>query len=54
MKIIKKDSAKRVSKPEGIDVRYYLRDEYEVHFNEQKSGSSQTWHHHEEIKVKDE
>lgn len=28
---------------------YYLRDEYELHYNEQIPGSTQTWHHHEKI-----
>ncbi len=49
MKIIKKTEAIHVDKPEGTKVDYYLRDEYEVHYNEQFAGSTQTWHHHEKI-----
>ncbi len=49
MKIIKKSDAIHVDKPEGTKVDYYLRDEYEVHYNEQVAGSTQTWHHHEKI-----
>lgn len=49
MKIIKKSEVIHVDKPEGTKVDYYLRDEYEVHFNEQVAGSTQTWHHHEKI-----
>ncbi len=49
MKIIKKEDSLFVSKKEGINVNYYLRDEYEVHYNEQVAGSVQTWHHHEKI-----
>lgn len=49
MKIIKKNQAVNVSKPEGTIVNYYLRDEYEVHFNEQIPRSTQSWHHHEKI-----
>ena len=49
MKIIRKKDVLSVNKPEGTKVDYYLRDEYEVHYNEQISGSTQTWHHHEHI-----
>ncbi|KKP48376.1 MAG: Cupin domain protein [Candidatus Woesebacteria bacterium GW2011_GWA1_33_30] len=49
MKIIKKSDAIHVDKPEGTKVDYYLRNEYEVHYNEQVAGSTQTWHHHEKI-----
>ena len=35
MKIIKKSDAIHVDKPEGTKVDYYLRNEYEVHYNEQ-------------------
>lgn len=49
MKIIKKVDAIHVDKPEGTKVDYYLRDEYEIHYNEQIAGSTQTWHHHEKI-----
>jgi quercetin dioxygenase-like cupin family protein len=49
MKIIQREESLSVSKPEGINVRYYLRDEYELHYNEQAPGSTQTWHYHETI-----
>lgn len=49
MKIIKKSDAVHVDKPEGTKVDYYLRKEYEVHYNEQIAGSTQTWHHNEKI-----
>ena len=49
MKIIKKSDALHVDKPEGTKVDYYLRKEYEVHYNEQVPGSTQSWHHHEKI-----
>jgi mannose-6-phosphate isomerase-like protein (cupin superfamily) len=49
MKIIKKSDAIHVKKPEGVSVDYYLRDEYEVHYDEQAPGTTQTWHHHEEL-----
>lgn len=49
MKIISKNDALNVSKPEGTNVTYYLFDEYEIHYNEQVPHSIQTWHHHEKI-----
>ncbi len=49
MKIITPKDALRVSKPEGTNVTYFLRPEYEVHYNEQVPHSTQTWHHHEKI-----
>jgi len=49
MKIIHKKDAVHVDKPEGNSVDYYLRKEYEVHYNEQVPKSTQTWHHHETI-----
>lgn len=50
MKIISQKDALNVSKPEGTNVSYYLFPEYEVHYNEQIPGSTQTWHHHEKIR----
>jgi len=50
MKIITPKEALYVEKPEGTKVTYFLRDEYEVHYNEQIPGSTQTWHHHEKIR----
>ena len=49
MKIIRKQEARQTEKPEGTKVDYYLRPEYEVHFNEQAPNTTQTWHHHEKI-----
>ncbi len=49
MKIIKKEESLYVSKPEGTNVNYYLREEYEFHYNEQVSGSKQKWHHHDKL-----
>lgn len=49
MKIIRPKAAIQVSKPEGTNVTYFLRPEYEVHYNEQVPHSIQTWHHHEKI-----
>lgn len=49
MKIISQKESSYVSKPEGINVWYYLRDEYELHYSEQLPNSSQKWHHHEKI-----
>ena len=49
MKIISKDQAAHVVKPEGVEVWYYLFDEYEVHYNEQQPHTSQVWHYHEHI-----
>ena len=49
MKIIHKKDAILIDKPEGTSVAYYLRKEYELHFNKQVPGSTQAWHHHEHI-----
>lgn len=49
MKIVKKEDSIFASKPEGTNVNYYLRGEYEVHYNEQAPGTTQTWHHHEKV-----
>ena len=49
MKIMHKQDALNVSKPEGTNVVYYLFKEYEIHYNEQVPKSTQTWHHHEKI-----
>lgn len=49
MKITSAKDAIHVSKPEGIDVHYYLYKDYEVHYNEQDPYTTQTWHHHEKI-----
>jgi uncharacterized cupin superfamily protein len=49
MRIITPEEILQVKKPEGTEVGYYLFDEYEVHFNEQVPGSTQTWHRHEKV-----
>lgn len=49
MKITRKKNTLYTSKPEGLNVFYYVFPEYEVHYNEQLPGSTQTWHHHEKI-----
>lgn len=49
MKIYHKRDALNVSKPEGLNVAYYLFNEYEIHYNEQLPNSTQVWHHHEKI-----
>lgn len=49
MRVISKDRALYISKPEGINVDYYLFNEYEIHYNEQAPNSTQVWHHHEKI-----
>lgn len=49
MKIIKQEESIFVPKPDGTNVNYYLRDEYEIHYNEQVPGTTLTWHHHDKI-----
>ncbi|XOU94956.1 MAG: cupin domain-containing protein [Candidatus Kerfeldbacteria bacterium] len=49
MKIFTNKDSIHVDKEVGISVDYYLRDEYEVHYNKQISGAVQDWHHHEKI-----
>lgn len=49
MKIIKSADAIHVEKPEGTSVRYYLFNDYEVHYNDQAPHTTLTWHHHEHI-----
>ncbi len=49
MKITQKQNVLHVEKQEGTVVDYYLFPEYEIHYNEQVAGSTQTWHHHEKI-----
>lgn len=49
MKITSKEDALHVTKPEGVDVHYYLFNDYEVHYNQQAPHTTQTWHHHEKI-----
>jgi uncharacterized cupin superfamily protein len=49
MKIYHKKNVLNISKPEGLNVTYYLFNEYEVHYDEQDPNSVQAWHHHEKI-----
>ncbi len=49
MKIYHKSNVLNISKPEGLNVAYYLFNEYEIHYDEQKPNSTQIWHHHEKI-----
>ena len=49
MRIIQAKDVLHVHKSEGIDVHYYLFKDYELHYNEQASHTTQTWHHHEKI-----
>ncbi len=49
MKIIDRNKAIYVKKPEGIKVWYYLFPEYEIHYNEQPPHTTQTWHFHKKI-----
>jgi mannose-6-phosphate isomerase-like protein (cupin superfamily) len=49
MKIISKNQAIHVDKPEGSSVDYYIFPEYEIHYNEIKPGTVQQWHHHTQI-----
>jgi len=49
MKIIKKTDAIHANKSDGVSVDYYLRDEYEIHYDEQAPETTQTWHHHKKI-----
>lgn len=49
MKIISKNQAIHVDKEEGSSVDYYIFPEYEIHYNEIKPGTVQSWHHHSKI-----
>lgn len=46
MKITCKAEVNHVSKPQSVEVDYYLFDDYEVHYNEQLPHTTQDWHHH--------
>jgi mannose-6-phosphate isomerase-like protein (cupin superfamily) len=48
MKVIAQKQAKHLKKS-YCDTWYYLRNEYEVHLNNQFIKSTQTWHHHEKV-----
>ena len=49
MKIVIKNKAIHVEKEEGSSVDYYIFPEYEIHYNEIKPGTIQSWHHHSKI-----
>jgi len=49
MEIIRRDQSIHVEKPGGTVVNYYIRPEYEIHYNELLPGTVQTWHHHDKI-----
>ncbi len=49
MKIISKSQSVHVDKEEGSSVDYYIFPEYEIHYNEIKPGTVQSWHHHTKI-----
>jgi len=49
MKIINKEKAIHLVKPGGLEVDYYLFDEYEVHLNVQPPHTGQDWHYHQKI-----
>ena len=49
MKIKTRKNAIHVDKEEGSSVDYYIFPEYEIHYNEIKPGTVQSWHHHEII-----
>ena len=49
MKIVSQSQAIHVDKEEGSSVDYYLYPEHEVHCNEIKPGTVQSWHHHTKI-----
>lgn len=50
MKITHRSDAVHISKPESVEVDYYLFNDYEVHYNEQLPHTSQPWHHHDTIR----
>jgi len=49
MKIICKKESIHKNRPDGLEINYYLRDEYEIHYNEQHPNTTQVWHYHEKI-----
>lgn len=46
MRIVRIKDALHAVKPEGLNVRYYIFDEYEIHYNQQLPKTTQVWHHH--------
>lgn len=49
MKIKSRSQAIHLDKEEGSSVDYYLYPDHEVHYNEIKPGTTQAWHHHNQI-----
>ncbi len=49
MEILRRANAQHTDKPDGTKIDYYLFPEYEIHYNEIPSGTTQVWHHHEKI-----
>lgn len=49
MKITHKNQSIHLVKPGGLEVNYYLFDEYEIHLNVQPPHSGQDWHYHQKI-----
>lgn len=49
MKITRQEQTNSIKKSTGINITYYLFDEYEIHYNEQPSGTTQDWHAHSKV-----
>lgn len=49
MKITRKDQANHVVRPDGVDILYYLFDEYEVHYDILPPGCHPEMHRHEKV-----
>lgn len=49
MEIINRRDAIHKEKSDGTRVDYYLQSEYEVHYNEVPSGTTQEWHSHQTV-----
>jgi uncharacterized cupin superfamily protein len=49
VEIISPEDAIYVDKQDGTKVHYYIKSEYEVHYNEVDPGTEQQWHHHRRI-----
>ena len=49
MQILSPQDGIFVKKDEGTEVVYHLFPEYEIHYNEVPSGTTQLWHHHKKV-----
>lgn len=49
MEILNRQDAIHKEKPDGTRVDYYLQPEYEIHYNEVPSGTTQEWHSHQTV-----